>query len=145
MARSTTANAQHFLLVDLTPAARNLYRTYRQACRRVVRLGEAMETARQRQNVPASAAWHMEQEPDLYDQATRDRVAAHLARETQAYNAAVAVWERAAQEATDAFQAAVSVLEAQGYQQSWFNNSTGAMRIPAHLDSPGMHRRRRSR
>lgn len=141
----TTATTRRFLLVDLTPATRALYRAYRDACRESARRGELTDQAHSRRQVPASALWHIEQNPDAYDNAYRAAVVARLAAATAADERAYAAWRQAADAATAAFQAARPAMEAEGYPQHWWNTPSGAMRLPAGVDSPGASRRRAGR
>lgn len=136
--------ARKFVLADLTPSTRDLYRAYLAACRHSREMGAAMDLAHSRQTVPASTLWHIDQNPDDYEPGVRERVAQQLADATTALNRATARWREAADRATEAFQAAAPAMEAEGYPRAWFNTPTGAMQIPRGACSPGQFRRGRS-
>lgn len=135
---------RRFVLADLTPNTRALYRAYLAACRYSREMGAAMDLAHSRQTVPATTLWHMNQNPEAYEPEARERTTAQLAAATAALNRATDAWRTAADLATEAFQAAAPAMEAEGYPRSWFNTPTGAMQIPRGEHSPGQFRRGRS-
>lgn len=137
--------SRRFLLNDLTPATRTLYRAYRDAVREQRRLGDLLDAAYRRQQVQAISLWHIDQDPERYDDGVRERLAAELAARTAAYNRASARWDSAREAATAAFWAAVPAMEAEGYPRHWFNTVTGTVMIPAGLTSPGANRPHRTR
>lgn len=137
--------SHRFLLNDLTPATRTLYRAYLAAVREQRRLGDLLDAAYHRQQVPATTLWHIDQNPTGYDHDVRERTAQSLADATAAYNRADERWRAACETATAAFQAAIPAMEAEGYSRHWFNTPTGAMRLPAGQPSPGQNRPGRTR
>jgi hypothetical protein len=132
--------SRRFLLNDLTPATRALYRAYRDAVRDRNKSGDDMDRARALQQVPATSLWHIDQDPSRYDDGVRERVAAQLADRTAACRRSEARWTAACARATEAFWAAVPAMEAEGYPRAWFNTPNGAVVIPAGQPSPGEHR-----
>lgn len=137
--------SRRFLLNDLTPATRALYRAYLAAVREQRRLGDLLDAAFKRQQVSATTLWHIDQNPTAYVEGLREQVAADLVVRTGTYNRADERWKAACEAATAAFQAAIPAMEAEGYSRHWFNTPTGAMRLPAGQPSPGQFRPGRTR
>lgn len=137
--------SRRFLLNDLTPATRALYRAYRDAVREQRRLGVLEEAAYQRKQVPATTLWHIERNPDAYDQGVREQIEAELVELSAQFERACQRWNVACAAAQEAFWAAVPAMEAEGYPRQWFNTPTGAVVIPAGLTSPGANRPGRTR
>lgn len=128
MANSTYARTRSFLLRDLTPATRRLFRAYRDAERVSGQAAKVMWDAYAYVEVPKRAlqladegAW----EPTGQERA---RLEADLAARQAKHAAASAVWEAAAKDAEAAFKAARPAMEAEGYPYAWWMQ--GVMRIP---------------
>ncbi len=132
--------ARRFQLADLTPATRALYRAYRDAVAESRKLGTKMERAYALRQVPATTLWHYDRDPAAYTPEVRDRAVEQLRVLDEKSRAADAAWKAACERATAAFQAAVPAMESEGYRREWFNTPTGAVVLPAGVQSPGAHR-----
>lgn len=130
--------SRRFLLVDLTPATRDLFRAFRDATRAITPLAE---TSLVKHNLLHDAQRELDwakAEGSTIDirraQSRKDEATESYLRSNEKFNEAV-------RKATDAFQAARPAMEAEGYPVTWWNH--GSMRLPADVESPGAYRRRR--
>lgn len=134
----TGARHARFLLIDLTPATRALFRAFRDAQAATRPAGDAMWAAHSRvQQAKSSVRWAAGR-ADVTD-AQRALWAAELIEREAAFTAATARWEEAVQAAGEAFRAARGPMQAEGYPVQWWHG--GVMRVPAGVVSPGAWRR----
>ncbi len=130
--------SRRFLLVDLTPATRDLFRTFRDATRTVVRLSDvwsARHMLLQDACRDLELALRKDCAEDIRTAETRkDAAAQEYQRVSDEFNTAI-------QAVTRAFEAAKPALKAEGYPVTWWK--TGRMCLPAGVESPGAHRRRK--
>jgi hypothetical protein len=130
---------RRFLLIDLTPRTRTLFRAFRDAQRAAHALAKPMWDAHSRlADARATVQWAREH-PDEAPPERAARYAAEMAEREAKHAAATRAWEAAVEAAGGAFRAALGPMLAEGYPMAWWHG--GAMRLPADVVSPGAWRR----
>jgi hypothetical protein len=130
---------RRFLLIDLTPRTRTLFRAFRDAQRAAHALAKPMWDAHSRlADARATVQWAREHPAEVPPERAA-RYAAEMAEREGQHDAATRAWEAAVEAAGGAFRAAQGPMQAEGYPVSWWHG--GAMRLPADVASPGAWRR----
>ncbi len=130
--------SRRFLLVDLTPATRDLFRAFRDASRVITPLADASHVKHHLlQDAFRELDWAKAEGSTTDISRAQDRKDAAM----ESYQKSNAEFNEAVRKATEAFQAAQPAMESEGYPVAWWNH--GNMRLPAGVESPGAHRRRK--
>lgn len=136
--------SRRFLLADLTPATRDLYRAMRAARHAADAAYREVEITQDRQVMYSTSLYHIDNDATVTPE-TRAATVARRDEATDAYNAACAVWTAATDRLREAFWAAVPAMESEGYLRQWFNNARCTVQLPDGVESPGRTRPGRTR
>lgn len=126
-----------FVLMHLTPAARNAFRAYRDARRECAKAERVMHTAFQIMRGYQQSAQYLAERGEQPGEWLAERVA----KTTEAHQRAEASWQATVERGNAAYDAAAPLLTAEGYEFGWWH--TGVMRLPEGVASPGANRLRR--
>jgi hypothetical protein len=136
--------SRRFLLADLTPKTRDLYRAMRNARMAADAAYREVELTQDRQVMYSTSLFHIDNDPTVSAE-TRAATVERRDAATAAYNEACDVWTQATDRLKAAFWAAVPAMESEGYDRRWFNNARCTVQLPQGVESPGRNRPGRRR